>query len=88
MDTRPTTYASPILDEIARVAYERLVEAGDRGMTVSSLAEDIQVNPSTLDGVLRGKSATYGGDPFERCGRNRSRGRPVKWRAVPEYPIP
>ena len=88
MSIRPATYASPVLDDVARRAYQRLLASGEHGMTVASLAEEIEANPSTLDGVLRGKSATYGGDPFERCGKSRSPGRPMKWRAVPVNPIP
>ncbi len=71
-------YASPILDDIARRTFARLVLAGERGMTVRELAAEIDAHPSTLGNVLRGASVTYGTEPFARAGRQ---GRAFRWQA-------
>lgn len=75
-DTRH--YESPILDQVAREAFARLVLAGDEGMTIRELAEQIERNPSTTANVLRGGSVLYGAAPFARAGRH---GRAYRWRA-------
>jgi hypothetical protein len=70
-------YTSPVLDDVARRAFARLVLAGSRGMTVRDLAEEIGANPSTVGNVLRGASS-YGSTPFARAGWQ---GRAHRWRA-------
>ena len=69
MISPPPTYESPILDQIAREAFARLVLAGCDGLTVRELAQEISRNPKTVGNVLRGSSVSYGAAPFARARR-------------------
>ena len=67
-----TDYRTPILDAIAREGFAVLIFNGNEGMTIREIAAAIDANPGTVGNVLRGSSLTYGGEPFERCGRRRA----------------
>lgn len=61
-------YASPVLDAIAERAIAHLSASHPEGTTVADLAAAIEANPRTVRTVLKGASARYGAEPFERCG--------------------